>query len=67
MIVKMLSKSGESKKIPKKVTFNDNVSVKPVRKKMTHQEINQRENQILSGGKICKRKIIKLFKYCEVL
>ena len=54
----MLSKSGESKKIPKKVTFNDNVSVKPVRKKMTHQEINQRVNQILSGVKIYKRKII---------
>ena len=53
----MLSKSGESKKIPKKVTLNDNVSVKPVRKKMTHQEINQRVNQILSGGKNCKRKI----------
>ena len=28
VIVKMLSKSGESKKIPKKVTLNDNVSVK---------------------------------------
>ena len=35
-IVKMLSKSDESKKIPKKITLNDNVSVKPVRKKMTH-------------------------------
>ena len=58
VIVKMLSKSGESKKIPKNVTFNDDVSVKPVRKKMTHQEINQRVNQILSGGKKCKRKII---------
>ena len=57
-IVKMLSKSGESKKIPKKINLNDNVSVKPVRKKMTHKEINQRVNPILSGGKICKRKII---------
>ena len=54
----MLSKRGESKKIPKKVTFNDNVSVEQVRKKMTPQEINQSVNEILSGGKICKRKII---------
>ena len=57
-IVKMLSKCGESKKVPKKVTFNDDVSVNPVPKKMTDQEINQRVNQILSGGKIRERKII---------
>ena len=53
-IVKLLSKSGESKK----VTFNNDVSVKPVPKKMTDQEINQRVNQTLSGGAIRKRKII---------
>ena len=54
-MVKMLSKSV---KTPKKVTFNDDVTVKPVPKKMTQQEINQRVNQILSGGTIRKRKII---------
>ena len=56
-IVKMLSKSGDSKK-PKKVTFKDDESVKPVRKKMTDQEIHQKVNQIMSGGKIRNRKII---------
>ena len=49
-IVKMLSKNRESKKVPKKVTFND--AVKAVPKKMTQQDINQRVNQILSGGKL---------------
>ena len=53
-IVKLLSKSGESKK----VTFNNDVSVKPVPKKMTDQEINQRVNQTLSGGAMRKRNII---------
>ena len=42
----------------KNVTFNNDVIVKPVPNKMTDQEINQRVNQILSGGKIRKRKII---------
>ena len=56
-IVKMLSKNGE-KKVPKKVTFNDSVTVKPVPKKMTQQEINDRVLQIMSGEKIRKRKII---------
>ena len=45
-------------RIQKKVTFNNDVSVKPVPNKVTDQEINQRVNQILSGGKILKRKII---------
>ena len=52
-IVQMLSKSGE-KKIPKKVTFNTTVKTVPI-KKMTSQEINQRVNQILSGGRIRKK------------
>ena len=55
-MVKMLPKSGESKNVPKKVTFNE--TVKTIPKKMTDQEINQRVNQILSGGKIRNRKII---------
>ena len=57
-IVKMLSKSGESKKTSKKLTFNNDITVKTIPKKMTDQEINQRVNQILSGGKIRKRKIV---------
>ena len=58
-IVKMLSKNSKSKKVPKKVSFNNDVTVKIIpKKKMTDQEINQRVNQILSGGKISKRKII---------
>ena len=52
-IVKMLSKNSET---PKKVTFNE--TVRTVSKKMTDFEINQRVNQILSGGKISKRKIV---------
>ena len=36
---------------PKKVTFNKNVEIFPS-KKTTQQEINQRVNSILSGGKI---------------
>ena len=47
-IVNMLSKSGE-----KKVTFNDETVPK-----ISQQLINQRVNQILSGGRIRKRKII---------
>ena len=35
----------------KKVTFNKNVKTIP-NKKITQQEINQRVNSILSGGKI---------------
>ena len=35
----------------KKVTFNKNVKIIP-NKKITQQEINQRVNSILSGGKI---------------
>ena len=59
-IVKTLSKNSKSKKVPKKVSFNNDVTVKiiPKKKKMTDQEINQRVNQILSGGKISKRKLI---------
>ena len=55
-IVKMLPKSGKSKNVPKKVTFNE--TVKTIPKKMTDQKINQRVNQILSGRKIRNRKII---------
>ena len=48
-----------SKLLSKKVTFNDDVTVKTIpKKKMTDQEINQRVNQILSRGAIRKRKII---------
>ena len=53
-MVQMLSKSGE-KKIPKKVKSNTTVKRVPI-KKMTSQEINQRVNQILSGGRIRKKK-----------
>ena len=53
----MLSKSDNSKK-PKKVNFNENVKTIPNKKKMTQKEINHKVNQILSGGKIRKRKII---------
>ena len=57
-IVKVLSKRSESKKVPKKVTFNDDVTVKTIpKKKLTDQEINQRVSQILSGGAIRKRKL----------
>ena len=43
--VEMLSKSGEGKKIPKKGTFKDDVTVKTIpKKKMTDQEMNQRVN-----------------------
>ena len=38
-------------KTPKKVTFNKNVKTIP-NKKINQQEINQRVNSILSGGKI---------------
>ena len=54
----MLPKKGESKNVPKKGTFNEIVKTIPKKKKMTVQEINQRVNQILSGGKIRNRKII---------
>ena len=53
-IVQMLSKGGvPPPKTPllKKVTFNKNI-VKIPNKKITQQEINQRVNSILSGGKI---------------
>ena len=53
----MLSKSDNSKK-PKKVNFNEDVKIIANRKKMTQKEINHKVNQILSGGKIRKRKII---------
>ena len=56
-IVKMLSKSDNRKK-PKKVNFNENVKTIPNKKKMTQKEINHKVNQILSGGKISKSKII---------
>ena len=48
-IVQMLSK--EKAPTTKKVTFNKNVEIIP-NKKITQQEINQRVNAILSGGKI---------------
>ena len=51
-IVQMLSKGTSSRKPPaKKVNFNKNIKIIP-NKKMTQQEINQRVNSILSGGKI---------------
>ena len=50
-IVKMLSKEKAAPSTAKKVTFNKNVEIIP-NKKMTKQEINQRVNTILSGGKI---------------
>ena len=46
-IVQMLTKSNKKPK----VTFNKNVEIIPS-KKMTQQEINQRVNAILSGGRI---------------
>ena len=50
-IVQMLSKGSSQKPPAKKVTFNKNVEIIP-NKKITQQEINQRVNAILSGGKI---------------
>ena len=53
-IVQMLSKGkvdSSRKPTTKKVTFNKNVEILPS-KKITQQEINQRVNSILSGGKI---------------
>ena len=50
-IVQMLSKGSSRKPTTKKVTFNKNVEIIP-NKKITQQEINQRVNAILSGGKI---------------
>ena len=49
-IVQMLTKE-KTPATTKKVTFNKNVEIIP-NKKMTKQEINQRVNAILSGGKI---------------
>ena len=49
-IVQMLS-APSRKPPPKKVTFNKNVEIFPS-KKTTQQEINQRVNSILSGGKL---------------
>ena len=52
-IVQMLSKGSKPKKSPaKKVTFNNNVE------KITQKEIDQRLNNLLSGGSTHKRKII---------
>ena len=50
-IVQMLSKGSSQKPPAKKVTFDKNVEIFPS-KKLTQQEINQRVNAILSGGKI---------------
>ena len=50
-IVQMLSKEKVKPPNTKKVTFNKN-TVKISNKKITQQEINQRVNAILSGGKI---------------
>ena len=52
-IVQMLSKGRVPPQNPpaKKVTFNKNDEIFPS-KKLTQQEINQRVNAILSGGKI---------------
>ena len=51
-IIQMLSKGNPSRKPTiKKVTFNKNVEIFPS-KKLTQQEINQRVNAILSGGRI---------------
>ena len=47
---KIVQMSSKSNKTPK-VTFNKNVKIIP-NKKITQQEINQRVNAILSGGKI---------------
>ena len=51
-IVQMLSKSNNKPK----VTFNKNVETIP-NKTMTQQEINQRLNNLLSGGSTRKRKL----------
>ena len=53
-IVQMLSKGkvdSSRKPTTQKVTFNKNVEIFPS-KKTTQQEINQRVNSILSGGKL---------------
>ena len=50
-IVQMLSKEKAAPTTTKKVTFNKKVKTIP-NKKITQQEINQRVNSILSGGKI---------------
>ena len=50
-IVQMLSKEKVKPPTTKKGTFNKNVETIP-NKKITQQEINQRVNAILSGGKI---------------
>ena len=50
-IVQMLSKEKDKPPTTKKVNFNKNVKIIP-NKKITQQEINQRVNAILSGGKI---------------
>ena len=52
-IVQMLSKNTSSRKPPsKKVNFNNNVET------INQQEIDQRLNNLLSGGSTRKRKII---------
>ena len=52
-IVQMLSKGSKPKKFTsKKVTFNNNVE------KISQKEIDQRLNNLLSGGSTHKRKII---------
>ena len=50
-IVQMLSKEKAAPTTTKKVTFNKKVKTIP-NKKITQQEINQRVNSIISGGKI---------------
>ena len=50
-IVQLLSKEKAAPTTTKKVTFNKKVKTIP-NKKITQQEINQRVNTILSGGKI---------------
>ena len=51
-IVQMLTKGNPSSKpTTKKVTFTKNIEIIP-NKKITQQEINQRVNSILSGGKL---------------
>ena len=50
-IVQMLSKEYVAPTTTEKVTFNKKVKTIP-NKKITQQEINQRVNSILSGGKI---------------
>ena len=57
IIFKILPKVVKVKKFQKKVTFNENVKTIST-KKVTDQEINQRVNQIQSGGAIRMRKII---------